>query len=184
MKIKYIAFVLPFLLLTACGQKPEEPAAPAIETTAITTETTAATTATETEPTTTEAAATDADSGNVEEYLGGWMSEDRNWGILIMSNGSRILVNIHETGDPLETGVVHEHWDYEPTYQDGKLVAANGKKATNLWFVDVNGNYAGKSDVVYENGRAEFLLTPEGILWKNLTEEDMPDILFNDHLVQ
>jgi hypothetical protein len=194
------AAVLLFLLLTSCGQQPEGPAITAAETTFSETETTAAattavtetmaaeaaavTTATETEPAATEPAATDADSAAAEEYLGGWLSEDGTLSLTIVADGSRFAMEIQGTGDPLETGTVHELWDYQPTYQDGKLVSGNGRKSTNMWSTDANGQYSGKSDVLYENGKAEFLLTPEGILWKNLTEEDMPDILFNDHLVQ
>ena len=63
---------------------------------------------------------------------------------------------------------VYDSWEYELQYQNGKLIC-NGKG--RRYHSDMNTPLPSVGiETKYLNGSAEFTLSPEGMIWNDLTE--------------
>ena len=153
--------------VTGCGQNWNETAVKVIPETEISSLTESTITETETEITTevtTEVTTTMMSDAKAEDFLGEWKCGTIT---LFISHidGSHYGGFVITYENPPNTDVFDE-WEYDLQYQDGKMICnGDGRR----YHFDMN-TAAPYSKWIYLNGRAEFTLTSEGLLWNDLTE--------------
>ena len=158
-----ICLLLFTVLVTGCGQSLNETTAEMPPETKISSLTESTITETETEVTT-DATTTMMSDAKAEDFLGEWKCGDIT---LFISHidGTHYGGFVITYDNPPNTDVFDE-WEYDLQYQDGKLVCnGDGRR----YHFDMN-TPAPYSKWIYLNGRAEFTLTSEGLLWNDLTE--------------